>query len=336
MQVDSSDEEDGHPPSRYTPAAPVPLPMQSLSISVATQTPGTLLDHVLEYAARSSLAVINLKEISNQFWESILSCMKMPAGGVNGGGSMHYSTEFVAASETVVQHLMEDLPLRQNFRYNASRVTAQDASPWEASPTISTYYALESRLIDSFFRLHRRRVTQGRTYRGSKLATPPDGYEASVCTLSVCPPFLVELCHRKHNKLVLAVSFNVAVYNDLALLTLPPSIRFVVGQDMFQESRIKNHLKKMLAKNQKMSTAFQLLATQWPLGGELSDGEWVPPARDLSLLGLPPRGVLGPGWDSGDEADTEVEEEAEVARASAASKRPRGVGTRWNGRMRQH
>ena len=155
----------------------------------------------------------------------------------------------------------------------------------------------------------------------------------------MCPPFLVELCHRKHNKLVLAVSFNVAVYNDLALLTLPPNIRFVVGQDIFQESRIKNHLKKMLAKNQKMSTAFRLLATQWPLGGvgaEVSDGEWVPPARDLSLLGLPPRGVLGPGWDSGDEADTEVEEEAEVARASAASKRPRGVGTRWNGRMRQH
>ena len=67
---------------------------------------------------------------------------------------MHFcSFEFVAANESVVRAVMEDLPLMQNHRYNLSL-----SSPhWEASPSINTYYALDSHLIDSYFRLHRRR-----------------------------------------------------------------------------------------------------------------------------------------------------------------------------------
>ena len=50
-------------------------------------------------------------------------------------------------------------------------------------------------------------------------ANPPNTHPAPVCLLSVCPPFLVELCHRKHKKLVLAVSFNRCVQNDVGLLS---------------------------------------------------------------------------------------------------------------------
>ena len=78
---------------------------------------------------------------------------------------------------------------------------------------------------DSFMRLHRRAAAHGyRAYRGSVLARPPDGYPLPVCLLSAAPPFLAELCHRKHRKLVLACSFNLIVLNDAGLQTLPPAM----------------------------------------------------------------------------------------------------------------
>ena len=63
----------------------------------------------------------------------------------------------------------------------------------------------------------------------SVLANPPDDYPAPVCLLGVAPPFLVELCHRRHEKLVLAVSFNLVLLNDQDSLTIPPCMTYLVG-----------------------------------------------------------------------------------------------------------
>ena len=80
-------------------------------------------------------------------------------------------------------------------------------------------------VLDAFFRLHPRPATRKYpAYRGSVLAHPPHGSKASVSLLSASPPFLVELCHRAQKKLVMAVSFNLTVYNDLGLITIPPVI----------------------------------------------------------------------------------------------------------------
>eukprot|EP00966_Prymnesium_polylepis_P229454 5309471-Prymnesium_polylepis.1 len=214
--LDSSDEECAHmtSPSQGMRSGTPPMPENTQT--TGTQTIGSMMGHVTAYAERSFLAVVNMKDIKDQFWAHVLSCIKMPRGGVNGGGSMHCEFEFVAPSEAVVKFLMEDLPLAANQRYNG-----QLDPPWEPSPSINTYYAQTSTLIDSYFRLHHRPAARGyRGYRGSVLANPPDTHVAPVCLLSVCPPFLAELCHRKHKKLVLAVSFNLSVYNDAGLQTL--------------------------------------------------------------------------------------------------------------------
>ena len=75
---------------------------------------------LLAHAERSSMALVNKKQIQMQFWDHVLSCLKMPAGGVNGRGSMHCEFEFVAGSEEIVQFIMEDLLLQANHRYNFS------------------------------------------------------------------------------------------------------------------------------------------------------------------------------------------------------------------------
>ena len=189
-----------------------------------------------------SLTCIYMDPVRNQFWHHVQSCVKMPAGGVNGKGSMHCSFAFVAANEKVVQHLMEHLPVKQNHRYNLSLPPPH----WEPSPSISTYYALDLQLLDSFFRMHRRKsAPKRRWYRGSVMAGAPGTHQWPVCLLSVCPPFLAELCHRDHGKLVLEVSFNLCIFNDMRLLTLPPKMPYALGMDALLETRCLNHVKKL-------------------------------------------------------------------------------------------
>ena len=162
-EPDSSDEEGAHLASPTRPTLP-PAPSTAKSISVGTQTIGTMLEHLTVYAESSRLAVVRMDPVRDQFWASVLACMKLPRGGVDAGGSMHCSFEFIAASESIVKHLMEDLPLKQNQRYNG---TLTPPAIWEDSPSISTYHALNLELLDQFFRLHRRRAaSRSRVYRG--------------------------------------------------------------------------------------------------------------------------------------------------------------------------
>lgn len=169
ITVDSSDEEVPHVTD---PPIAEKAPPMSRSVSLSTQTQGTWIDHLQALAAYSSLTVVEMNPIRDQFWDSILACLKMPRGGVNGGGSMRCSFEFVCANEAIVKHLMEDLPIAHNQRYNLTIPSAQWSPPvyWEKSATISTYYAEDLRTMDSFFRLHRRRSTRRHpAYRGSIL-----------------------------------------------------------------------------------------------------------------------------------------------------------------------
>ena len=326
VTIDSSDEESAPQPSAQPQPSPTILP--EVRATKGTQTIGTWMDHVQELAeCFGSLTVLDMKPLKDQFWAHMMSCIKMPRGGLNGGGSMHSSFEMVVPNEICIQYLMEDLPLEQNKRYNLSLPPPH----WEDSQTISTYHALSMHLIDSWMRLHRRRAARNfRAYRGSALAAPPDTYTASVALLTVCPPLLIELCHRQHHKLVLAVSFNLAVHNDELLQTLPPRMLYVVGMDVLIRQRALNHLKKLRARGEVASGNFAAFVDPHISTLSASEGEWVAPPSDLQAVGFPvrSRASLDPGSDSGGEAD----HEAEVAASNL--KRARATGSRWEGRMR--
>ena len=277
--MDSSDEDIPRATSPLQPEKVLPV---SRSVSVSTQTKGTWVDHLQAHAEFSSLAVVEMNPIRNQFWESIRACMKMPRGGLNGGGSMRCSFEFVCATEAIVRHLMEDLPVARNQRYNLTIPSALWTAPmyWEKSPTISTYHAEDRRTLDSFFRLHRRPATRGYpAYSGSMLLKPPDDYPASVCQISAVPPFLAEYCQRKHQKRVLAVSFYVTILNDQNYQTLSPSFPLELGMDILLKERSLNHLKKIQQKGFPMSEQFTQLAGGHVSTAPQSEGEWDPPPQ---------------------------------------------------------
>ena len=122
--------------------------------------------------------------------------------------------------------------------------------------------------------------------------------------------------------------------NDANLQTTSPVVQYALGMDVLLKKRSLNHLKKLHARKEPMSRGFQAMVAGWVSTLSDSEGEWVAPPSDLSLLGLSSRVDLES--DSGAEADTEQSEEAVSKKAKSYLKRSRGVGTRWAGKMRQH
>ena len=128
------------------------------------------------------------------------------------------------------------------------------------------------------------------------------------------------------------MSFWLTVLNDSFLLTLPPRCPFALGMDAILLARAKNHVKKLKARKEPMSDAFNTRADGHTSTLSESEGEWVPPPSNLSLLGLPPRGSVDPESDSGNEADSEAE--AYEQALTEPTKRPHGEGARWAGKFR--
>ena len=82
--LDSSEEENGGGQASQSEAKRPPVS----TTTRATQTRGTMMEHLSAYAASCSLAIVQLAPLKNQFWDHMLACMKMPRGGVGGGGSL--------------------------------------------------------------------------------------------------------------------------------------------------------------------------------------------------------------------------------------------------------
>ena len=88
-----------------------------------------------------------------------------------------------------------------------------------------------------------------------------------------------------------------------------------------------NHVKKLRQRNEAMSDSFIHISGLHESTLSDSEGEWVAPQYDLDIPGLPHSSVED-GWDSGEDADTELA-------AAADTSRRRAMGTKWEGTMRQ-
>ena len=99
--------------------------------------------------------------------------------------------------------------------------------------------------------------------------------------------------------------------------------------DNFLLERASNHLKKLASKGEPMSTNFLNLARQHNSTNHDSEGEWVAPKSDLSAL----RVACDLGRESGSDESADEEERKQV-NAAADTQRPRGPGTRWDGKLR--
>ena len=94
--IDILSEEDMRDTSQQHPPPPTADDQPEID---REQTCGTMSELLVQFAERSSIAVVELKPIKLQFWDHFLACMKMPRGGLNGSGSQHCEFEFVSPSK---------------------------------------------------------------------------------------------------------------------------------------------------------------------------------------------------------------------------------------------
>ena len=88
-----------------------------------------MMEQLLALAEHFSLTVVEMEPIGNQFWAHVLACIKMPAGGINGRGSMHCSFSMDVPNESIVKFLMEDITFKPNERCACPHLPARPRLP---------------------------------------------------------------------------------------------------------------------------------------------------------------------------------------------------------------
>lgn len=275
---------------------------------------------VAERYARSAGLYLGKMDVQEQtFWGHVHACMRLPRGGVNGAGSQECSFEYQPPSQSVLEHLMETLPFRPREVWGGQE-------GWVASRTIDTYWAFDRHTLDHFLRLHKRESLQQfeTLYRGSKLIRPSTRQRASVM-LSVCPPLLIEVCHRTGGRTVMVVSFKLFLLNEAGGTTMPPQYQYANGMDAIFRTRSMNHLAALVQRGIVLpeESGFHALLQQH--SAVASDSEASEEAAEGSELGWP----VSPEPADSDSAsdaclDSDMSADEEVRREPHTASHPRG------------
>ena len=193
------------------------------------------------YARRAGLYLGKMEVQETTFWGHVHSCMRLPRGGVNGAGSQECSFEFQAPSQSVLEHLVGHLPFRPREVWGGQ-------AGWIPSRTIDTYWAFDRHTVDHYLNLHHRESLRQCTslYRGSKLIRPSSKQRAAVM-LSVCPPFIIEVCHRTGGRTVMVVTFKLFLLNEAGGVTMPPQYQYASGMDLIFKARALSHLAALVS-----------------------------------------------------------------------------------------
>eukprot|EP00965_Chrysotila_dentata_P226475 6195435-Pleurochrysis_carterae.AAC.1 len=112
---------------------------------------------------------------------------------------------------------------------------------WKEPPSISTYYIKDKRVLAHYLAFQTRSVAFGVVAYGSSkgVVVRNEGVEV-MCTL--IPPLIVEVCTRRHGRLVLTVSVNLLPYNDHDNMNFPPGFRYAGGERAKFRRLVHEHL----------------------------------------------------------------------------------------------
>jgi hypothetical protein len=212
------------------------------------------ISDILDFLDRHGLYIAPLDRQENVFLHHFTSCLRKPAGRADAAGSQRCSFEYSAPCRHVVTHLLSGLELHSGVRYNSSLMATQQ-TVWEKSNSIDTYAALDDHTLDHYLVLHRRAMVAAakKVYRGTALTKEGD------VAITILPPLLAEVCRRSWDRLVIAVTFNIATVNDAQppLVRLPPGMHYPEGADNSTLRRVLGHLRAMHSRGIQMSAGFR-------------------------------------------------------------------------------
>ena len=213
----------------------------------------------------------------NSFFMHILSCCRQPAGRADGTrGSQQCSFE-LEVFDMQCLGVLAILPthFEQHLRARYS-INENNAIEWQHSSSIDSYYIDDMSRMSNWISFETRDVAKHLPVFGSSKGVLVRNEGVKVLA-TLIPPFIIELCRRSHDRLVLAVTFNMFTFNDLEGLDLPPGFPYAFGERAkFRALAIKN-LMGMVNNNVELSRSMQrLLPPAYRNGedeGEEADGQ---------------------------------------------------------------
>ena len=212
------------------------------------------------------------QRLVNSFFTHMMSCCRQPAGRADGTrGSQQCSFE-LEVFDMQCLGVLQISPCHFERHLQARYSIGKDNTiEWARSPSIDSYYIKDMVRMSNWISFESRAVAKHLPVFGSSKGVVVRKEGVKVLA-TLIPPFIIELCRRGHDRMVLAVTFNLFTFNDLGGMDLPPGFPYAQGErEKFRALAIKN-LMGMVNNEAKISRKMRLLLPPAYRSGE-DEGE---------------------------------------------------------------
>ena len=179
--------------------------------------------------------------LRNNFYMHLAACCRQPAGRADGlRGSQQCCFELEVMHEMALGVLGIDFrsfQVHKNARYTIGR---NNEIVWAPSSSIDSYFMDDMVKMSEWIAFETRDATKHLYVHGSTKSVVRRSEGVKV-TATLIPPFIIEMCRRSHDRMVLAVSCNLFTFNDRGGLDLPPEFPYAEGErGKFRQLAINN------------------------------------------------------------------------------------------------
>lgn len=178
----------------------------------------------------------------NSFFMHLAACCRQPAGradGVRGSQQCSFELEVMHVDALRILHINRPGVFESHPQARYS-IGEDNRIAWVRSKAIDSFYMDDVEKMSEWIGFHRRAPTEHLSVFGSSkgVVVRSEGVKV-VATL--IPPFIIELCRRSHDRLVIAVTCNLFTFNDHGGLDLPPEFPYAEGErSKFRQLAINN------------------------------------------------------------------------------------------------
>ena len=101
---------------------------------------------------------------------------------------------------------------------------------WTRTSSIDSFYMGDMTTMSRWVAFETRDMAKHLSVYGSSKGVVVRQQEGVKVIATLIPPFIIEVCRRSHDRLVLAVTFNLFTFNDRQGLDLPPGFPYAPGE----------------------------------------------------------------------------------------------------------
>ena len=210
--------------------------------------------------------------VVNSFFMHLAACCRQPAGRADGTRGSQQCCFEMEVTDIMALGILRitgvHFEVHKKSRYS---INADSQIAWIEAKTIDSFYMDNADKMSKWISFETRAASKHlNVFGSSKGVVQRDEGVKVIATL--IPPFIIELCHRPHDRLVLAVTCNLFTFNDLGGLDMPPDFPYAEGERGKFHALATKNLMGMLNNNIELSKLMRRLLPPAYRAGE-DEGE---------------------------------------------------------------